>query len=153
MADGTIPEPQKQVLLEVGDWLRQNGEAIYGTRPWKIHAEGPVDKVRSDRTRHRTWVFADCDAGDIRFTCKDNTLYAVALGWPEGDSLTVKTLGTGTRVSSGGIRNVALLGSDAATRWSRSAAGLTVELPARRPNDKACALRIEVAGRLDMTAE
>jgi len=153
MADGTISKPQKQVLLEVGDWLRQNGEAIYGTRPWKIHAEGPVDKVRPDRARHRTWVFADCDAGDVRFTCKDNTLYAIALGWPEGDTLTVKTLGSGTRVSSGGIRNVTLLGSDAAIRWTRSAAGLSVELPAQRPNDKACALRIEVAGQLDMTPE
>ena len=31
-ADGTIPVIMEQRLLEIGDWLRVNGEAIYGTR-------------------------------------------------------------------------------------------------------------------------
>ena len=31
-ADGTIPPIMEQRLLEIGDWLRVNGEAIYGTR-------------------------------------------------------------------------------------------------------------------------
>ena len=30
--DGTIPVIMEQRLLEIGDWLRVNGEAIYGTR-------------------------------------------------------------------------------------------------------------------------
>jgi alpha-L-fucosidase len=32
-ADGTIPEPVQKVLLQIGAWLRLNGEAIYDTPP------------------------------------------------------------------------------------------------------------------------
>ena len=37
MADGTIPEMQKKPLLELGAWLKVNGEAVYGTRASLLH--------------------------------------------------------------------------------------------------------------------
>lgn len=74
--DGTIPEEQVRILLEIGRWLETNGEAIYGTRPWNIYGEGPTkvaggsfkDTARQAFTRQ-----------DIRFTTKGNVLYAIAL--------------------------------------------------------------------------
>lgn len=33
-ADGVIPWHQAERLLGLGWWLRTNGDAIYGTRPW-----------------------------------------------------------------------------------------------------------------------
>ena len=61
--DGTIPEPEEQMLLEIGRWLKVNGEAVYGTRPWKVYGEGPtgVVEVRSAtpsvrRSRARTFA-------------------------------------------------------------------------------------------------
>ena len=34
MADGTMPQGQKDILLAMGRWLHQFGEAIYATRPF-----------------------------------------------------------------------------------------------------------------------
>lgn len=34
-ADGTIPLIQQERLLDLGRWLKINGEAIYDSRPWK----------------------------------------------------------------------------------------------------------------------
>ena len=45
-SDGTIPDEVQQVLRDVGTWLSVNGDAIYGTRPWKLYGEGPT-KVAS----------------------------------------------------------------------------------------------------------
>ena len=151
LADGTLNKPQKDILLAMGGWLKTNGEAIYGTRPWKIHAEGSEDHIRVKQGKHPKWVFGTCGAGDIRFTrSKDGkTLYAIALGWPKGGTLTIRTLGTGTKVSSGGIAGVSLLGCDQELTWTRGADGLIVNLPAKKPHDYAYAFRIDVKGELE----
>ena len=44
-SDGTITEEETQTLLGTGEWLHVNGEAIYGTRPWKIFGEGPTESA------------------------------------------------------------------------------------------------------------
>jgi alpha-L-fucosidase len=41
--DGTIPEPEQEILRDIGKWLAVNGEAIYNTRPWHIYGEGPTN--------------------------------------------------------------------------------------------------------------
>jgi len=43
--DGTIPEPEQEMLLEIGRWLKVNGASIYGTRPWRVYGEGPTRVV------------------------------------------------------------------------------------------------------------
>lgn len=136
------------VLLSMGKWPETNGEAIYGTRPWKIHAEGPQERLNIGRGRRSKWVFDDCDARDIRFTRKGNALYAIALGWPETGQLTVKTLGDNTRVATGGIKKVSLLGSKRKLKWSRSDAGLSVKLPNLKQDEYAYTLKIEVGSDL-----
>ncbi len=40
-ANGEIPQPVQDRLLEMGEWLKLNSEAIYETRPWKIFWRGP----------------------------------------------------------------------------------------------------------------
>jgi len=88
--DGTIPEGAKRVLLEIGEWLNTNGDAIYGTTPWFIAGEGPVglDETSAIGFNESDIVFTP---KDIRFTVKGDNLYATFLAWP-GDVALIETL-------------------------------------------------------------
>lgn len=145
-ANGEIPDDQKAVLREIGDWLRVNGEAIYSTRPWRVHAEGSTAKLIYTKGEHTQWRFEKCSAEDIRFTRKGDTLYAMALGWPEDGRLRIQTLKAGAKPGVAGIQSVSMLGSSAALKWSQTADALLVELPPGRPGKYACALKITVRG-------
>ena len=96
-ADGTIPDEVQKVLLAVGNWLSINGDAIYGTRPWKIYGEGP--------TRVKPGPFHDTEtqaytAEDFRFTAKASDLYAIELAWPATNEANIKSLATGAATSA-----------------------------------------------------
>ncbi len=133
--DGTIPEEEQKILLEIGRWLETNGEAIYGTRPWRIFGEGPTAVAEGMFTDTQRAAFG---AADFRFTQKDGTLYAVALAWPDSGKLTVKTLAKGQAV----IGSVKLLGHDGPADWKQTESGLEVNLPAAKPCDYAFVLKI-----------
>jgi len=139
-SDGTIPEEAQKVLLEIGRWLHVNGEAIYGTRPWKVYGEGPTQVVAGAFKDTAGHPFT---AEDIRFTTKGDALYAIALAWPASGKLTIRSLAIGSPYLSGRIKSVALLGSKAPLKWDQTTEGLTVSLPAQKPSDLALALRIQ----------
>lgn len=133
MADGTIPDAQKQALLEVGDWLKVHGEAIYGTRPWTIHAEGDEAKLRTSGA-HPKWTFTQVDATDIRFTRPKTAglFYAIPLAWPKsGTSLLVKSLTPKNLPEK--ITRITLLGHADKLKFSPSPEGLRIELPPTPP--------------------
>jgi len=74
MADGTIPDIQKTRLIQLGGWLEVNGEGIFGTRPW-LRAEGITQ-----------------DGIQVRYTQKENELFAILLGKPSSEKITIRNL-------------------------------------------------------------
>lgn len=136
--DGTLPEMQRVVLREMGKWLKVNGEAIYGSRPWIVYGEGPT-KVTSGTFKQQRSPYT---SKDIRFTTNDGYLYAIAMGIPEKE-VTIKSLSS-TLTLVNNIENISLLGSDAKLKWKRTADALVIQLPEKLPCDHALAFKIKV---------
>ena len=137
--DGTIPEEAQRVLLQIGNWLRVNGEAIYGSRPWLVFGEGPTQDADSTAKGKDIKAYT---AEDIRFTTKGQRLYAIALGWPTSGKLTIHMLWKGTPYLRKPIAGIELLGTSGELHWEQTSTGLVIDLPSTRPNDDAYVFRI-----------
>jgi alpha-L-fucosidase len=103
--------------------MKQNGEAIYGTRPWKRAAGETTEGIR------------------IRFTQKNSVLYATLLGKPKTNTVTLKSL------SANPDSNIYLLGGDSKPlAWSQQGDDIRITLPAALPGKYAFVLRITGSG-------
>jgi alpha-L-fucosidase len=125
--DGTLPENQAAYLTAFGDFLKINGEGIYGSRPWKTFGEGPVH-VKDARQGENKQDFSQ---DDIRFTVRDGVLYAFVLA-PPTKEIVIQTLADGG-LFDGEIDRIELMGSDEEMDWKRTGDALTIQLPKTLP--------------------
>ncbi|WP_202925587.1 alpha-L-fucosidase [Edaphobacter sp. 12200R-103] len=132
-ADGTIPQEVQSALLQMGEWLRINGEAIYGSRPFAVFGEGPT-KAPKDSTQKDKDI-QSYTAQDIRYTTSRSgvVLYATALGWPSGGNLVLHTLYAGNPYLTDPICSVRLLGSLREIPFAVRPDGLHLTLPQTPP--------------------
>ena len=150
--DGSIPDQEVKIMKGMGDWLKVNGEAIYGTRKYKIFGEGPAELIQwLERRQGYKWDWSDLSAKDVRYTMsKDQkTLYATVLGWPEDGKYVMKTFAKGGEISTkGGIKKIEMLGSSEKIKWEQTKDGLTIWFPQEKPCDIAYSFKISVKGEL-----
>lgn len=136
-ADGTIPQPEIDMLLEIGKWLEINGEAIYETRPWTTYGEGPTRIPKGGFTDTKRKPFT---SADIRFTSKPDCVYAIPLAQPEDGVIKIRSFASGHDHCPPNIQSVELLGAGL-VEWIQNRDALTVQLPEPKLSSIPCVLK------------
>lgn len=129
--DGTIPAIMEDRLLQIGAFLKVNGDAIYGTKPWKESRQfsaGEQPKTEYNKEYESqydvTKLTAKPEPGkayiEAFFTAKGTDVYAIMPRWP-GRTFTVKGVDA--------VKSATLLGSSAPLKVKQSKSGVTITLP------------------------
>jgi alpha-L-fucosidase len=126
-ADGRIPVVMQERMLEIGAWLKVNGEAIYGSTAGPVQQPGeltgaakpdqaltPEEEAR--RSRARTWAT----------TAKPGKVYVHLLQWPDGGALQLP-------YAASQVKSARLLDGGAPVVVRRQGGGLRLTLPACPP--------------------
>lgn len=117
--NGEVPEPCVESFLEMGEWVKVNREAIFGTSRWSVFNEGVKDSsARPSRNPPPS------KPTEFWFSAKGDKVYVMALAEPE-DVVRIKSLNK----SVGEVASVRLLGSSKADfDWKQTADSLEVDL-------------------------
>jgi len=107
--DGRIPVIMQDRLVEIGEWLKTNGEAIYGTKPWRETSDGDL----------------------VRYTAKGDAIYAICLGWPGRELVLTAPKPTTATV-------VTMLGCDRPLRWRIIGGTMHIDVPPLSVDETPC---------------
>jgi alpha-L-fucosidase len=137
MPDGSLDDSTKQMLRDMGDWMKINGEGIYGSRAWATLGEGANGVIRSTPQGYIGANQANFkfEPTDFRFTVgKGGSLYAFCMTVPAGGTqLKIASMGSDSRNLTGSIQSVELFGSSAALYWQQKTDGLYITCPTEMP--------------------
>jgi alpha-L-fucosidase len=136
--DGTITQEQQDVLLAIGKWLDINGEAIYGTRPWKISGEGPTENL-DESIQFNEQKFTGYVAKDLRFTVKGNNLFLFVLDVP---TETINSTLLSTLSKNGKVKSIELVGSSEKVVWAQKDKTLQIQPSKSYPTGMAVVYKI-----------
>jgi alpha-L-fucosidase len=121
--DGTIDEKEEAIVDEIAAWTARNGEAIFGTRPWRSYGEGPTKPPPGMLNETEAKPFT---SEDVRVTTKGGAVYAIFMEWPEGESA-IASLGR-RAAPDAVVERIELLGGPP-LQFRRDADSLRVALP------------------------
>jgi len=137
MPDGSIDDGSRDMLKDVGVWMRVNGAGIYGSHAWKVLGEGPGGPPRQLPGGALGRAQADFPFGpeDFRFTVgKDGALYAFCMVVPNaGTQLRIKSLGSAAPDAKV-IKSMTLLGYTGPLQWKQEADALVITYPGNAPD-------------------
>jgi alpha-L-fucosidase len=144
--DGTIDEKELAVVEGIAAWMDVNKECIFGTHPWKVFGEGPASAGATLKAQgFNEGKGKPLTAADVRFTRKDNALYAIVLGAPT-NGVSIKSLGTSAGLLDKPIREVELLGGGK-LQWHQNGDALEISQPEKLANNFANVFKIALNGK------
>lgn len=127
-ADGTLDEREEAILDSLGTWMARNHECIYDTRPWHKFGEGPdAEKARPMQNGLGfNEAVVQYTPADMRFTTKDNILYAILLQRADDGKVVIRSLADkGHEIESVSVLGVGRM------RYRCDREGLHLTLPER----------------------
>ena len=149
LPDGSLDKGSENMLKEVGNWMRKNGEAVYGSHAWSIPGEGEqingkLKMLPGGKLERRQAEFKFSEK-DFRFTVgKNGSLYVFSMTIPKpGALLTIESLGTRAKLFNHPIKNIRILGYDGKLKWQQLPEGLVVTCPEAMPFATSVVFKIE----------
>ena len=125
--------------MTIGDWLKINGEAIYGSSTWEVFGEGPTKQEKSGMFLDKLTYTAQ----DIRYTQKGNNIYAIELGWPGNNTeICLKSFSKDNLKEQPIIESISLLGYEGAIDFELKESGLFIKTPVEEINPNAIVFKI-----------
>jgi len=132
-------------LLTVGEWLDKYGEAIYETRPWYTFGEGPTKEPEGHFRNASEFLKIKYSAKDVRYTTKDNVIYATVLGWPgENTQILLESFSRVEWKNVSEIKDVSMLGCQEKIEYQLTDNGLKIKTPIESTDEIAIVFKIEL---------
>lgn len=148
LGDGSFPQSIMPVYDAFGAWVRLNGDAIYGSKPWKVIGDnlkmGDNEKTLSETSikdiSKADFNFNERSVGsqrysndEVRFTRRADKLYIFVLN-PAAGPIHLPSLGVGSEFKPGRISAIRMLGGGN-VGFNQSAETLALRVPEQRPNE------------------
>jgi alpha-L-fucosidase len=114
---GVIQEEFQERLLEIGEWLGENGESIYGT------TYGPIQDLEFART-----------------TAKGDRVFLHVLDWPSDGELSIPGV-------EGSVEGLSILESGTALEFEQDGGDLKIQIPEEPPNKYVTVLALDLSFR------
>jgi len=129
--EGIIKTENLSRMAEIGNWLKTNSEAVYGTKPWKVYGENADASAyktqQGFKAEEKDAVFDGTPKDvvqDIRFTTKGDDLYVIARSWRLNQVLVKSLIKNELKVKS-----VQLLGCNRKIKWKQTHQGTILSIP------------------------